>query len=942
LCGLLLSFAVMPQTAPDPNQNDGSPYGGLSLNQNLSTPTGPLAPGGGTGICVTNRVVDPCVLTGQYNRYRNSTSVYESTLGGYNASNFPSNFGLAHLYQFNSALPYTYKYEPMAAQPLYITNVDVPGAPSTACNDTQICNLMIAVTLNDYVYAFDTSQTSGTVAPLWSDNLIGLNPSTGQDNSSSHCGQNDLPFANNFSGLPGGSNLAYYGAVATPVIDVNTSLTGGDPILHVVSACVMPPSGKVIQWFLDAIDLTTGETIGTIQLHDPTTNRYFNSPYELSRASVLLTRPDTGSIVGYAAVGTYIYVAFGAGGAEVGAEKGNTYAYSGALLALGVQYSGSGSSATVTYSYLPLNSATTNFYTECVSGSCPATGVYPSPVYTNYDNMGYGTQGSGGGPSDWTSNSPQCTGPLGTNPNCSPGANWGVDGGGIWQSSFGPASNAEAQLYAVSGNGGFACTGSNGSQQCTSPGNVAYFGESAVAFPSGVNPNVSTSNASQSGLSATGTGWCELTATNGAPLIPAIALVYVNAGVVQNSQFLIYQGGANYTSAPTTASAAPSTIPSYGAGNVTCSGPVSLSVSLTSLAALSPIDFYAPYVNTYATDFPGYDGAGCPVTGPPCNNPFLMTQELSRLDLDLGVCGPVIIEPGGSNPGDLFMMTCDKVSNLYVMPTPEVAGVSLGMFQTGDAGLVNGTTVGSNIYQTEAPLKITRSTTNCETVDQPANGQLVSNGQVSGTCDEVHSVPWFNDLAVVWPTSESVELFQGSLNVTNPNGLNGTTYQYTFGAGPAYDPCVPPNQSNCSGSNPPFPPASGNSHGGLMAIAASNQQPPATLWVNVPLIPSGGAMPVGSLYAYSITFQSGSTGPSLTKIYQWNNNGATCPAAQSYTPPPISGWFTPSFTEPTLANGSVYVTTVCGVNNGTNYANCGTAGSASAVESGVIGFNICP
>lgn len=401
----------------------------------------------------------------------------------------------------------------------------------------------------------------------------------------------------------------------------------------------------------------------------------------------------------------------------------------------------------------------------------------------------------------------------------------------------------------------------------------------------------------------------------------------VPATASQNTPIIIYQGGANYTTAPGLAKTKPSTIANYPPAT-TCVGmgtnqTVTISTQLTSSVALSPQDFYTPYTNRYAGLFPGYDGNA---------SSFLMPQELSRLDLDFGSCGPVIIARGSGLP---FLMTCDKISMLYVMPMPEITGVSLGQFQVQDVGLTNGSGSGSTLYATEWPFKINRSSV-CETVDQngASNGIIGSNTQ----CDEVHSIPWFNDLAVVWPTAESVELFQGALT-SGPLPGGKTLTSYSFGnTGPAFDPCQV-SQNNCSGSAPPFPKASGNSKGGLMAIAASNQAPPATLWAVVPQATGiQGGQALGSLYAYSIAFQTVSppASASLANIYSWNNGGA-CPN----DPLPLTGWFPPAFTEPTLANGSVYIPMVCGVTDSLQKTYSGCLDVPGPV-SGILAFGTCP
>jgi hypothetical protein len=904
----------MPQTTQPPpippsayNADDGSPYGGVSLS-------GPAAPSGATGVCETNGQPDPCVLTGQDSRYRTSTNVNESNLAGKTSSNLGNNFGLAYFYKFDAPRFIPYGYEPASAQPLYISNVPY---------GTGTYNMLIAATLKDYVYAFDTSVNPGT--ELWNTDLI----------ASGHCGSLGTPFANNQMGNPGGSNLPYYGAVATPVIDTAVS---GHPILHVVSACVPSGSPKEIMWFLDAIDLTTSSIIGTTQLTDAavittkTDPRYqqggqsiFNSPYELSRASLLITHPSTGPVTG-----TYIYIGFGAGGGEVQGEDGDTYAYSGVLMAYFVQYSSCSSTCVATYTPLPApaSSYSGNFYSECqnylINGTCPTTGIFPSTVYTAFSNGGYGTQGSGGGPASWSSGG--CTQPPQST--CSPGANW-INGAGIWGSSAAVSSAASGNVYAVTGNGAFACTTSG--NECTSAASVNYFGESAIQFPAGIYPNIASGQYDPNTLSYSGSGWCELTFPN--PLssggIPAIALFQVPP--VSPYNLTIYQAGANYVTAPSQSGVEPSQISGYSAAS-SCSGTnsnmmVNVTPQLTSAAALVASDFYSAYVNTYNSAFPNYDGnAGA----------FLMNQELSRLDLDFGVCGPELLAHSGVN---LFALTCDKVSNMYVMPTPEISGVSLGEFQTGDAGLVNGSGSNGTTYKTQAPFQVSRVTGNCEKVDRGST----SNGNITGNCDEVHSIPWFNDLAVVHPTNESVELFQGATTFTG-NLQTGTTVQYSFGTSPAFDPCLTPN--NC-GSGEPFPPSAPNSKGGLMSIAATaTGQTPATLWEVIPQ-PSGaqGGAAIGSLHGYSITFQNLQAVPpvtaSLTSIYSWN--GQACSGSNFA----LTGWFTPSFTEPTLANGTVYVSMVCGVTDGkqSQYVNCDHVPYPASVTSGIAAFtnsSLCP
>jgi outer membrane protein assembly factor BamB len=202
---------------PPPAVDDGEPYGGVSIHHGNAAPGAP-PPANAGGVCNPG---DPCVLTGQYSRYRTSANPYETTLAGLADA---SSFGLTNFYPFPShTLPPrptppggNYTFEPAVAQPLYITRLPVGGVNK---------NVPLAASLDDYPYAFDTSD--GT--PLWSANLA------------NDCGSTGVPFDNNYSHSPGGTNLVYYGVVATPVIDIYSG-TAPVPTAFVVSACVEPSS----------------------------------------------------------------------------------------------------------------------------------------------------------------------------------------------------------------------------------------------------------------------------------------------------------------------------------------------------------------------------------------------------------------------------------------------------------------------------------------------------------------------------------------------------------------------------------------------------------------------------------------------------------------------------------------------------------------------------
>ena len=297
--------AAVAQPAP---ADERAPYGGVTPAPNNQAGKAPQdAPPAGSIPCITGGQTDPCVLTGQNSRYRTSVNVHEPGLAGLASG---SNFGMTQLYEVNSTPPTGFNYEPVVAQPLYVTNVG--GG-----------DLLFVVSLNDYIYAFDTGETSETVTPLWSINLA--QPSNGN----AHCGTSGYPFINVHARYPGAVlNLPYYGAVATPVIDLTPSPANSaiPPIAYVVTGCTSTFKGTSVKWFLDAIDLSTGTDLASAQM----TNSTFMSPNELSRAALLLNHPSTG--------GNYVYVAFAAGVSELGAATGQTYQENGAMFNFSITY----------------------------------------------------------------------------------------------------------------------------------------------------------------------------------------------------------------------------------------------------------------------------------------------------------------------------------------------------------------------------------------------------------------------------------------------------------------------------------------------------------------------------------------------------------------------------------------------------------------------------
>ena len=329
-------------------------------------------------------------------------------------------------------------------------------------------------------------------------------------------------------------------------------------------------------------------------------------------------------------------------------------------------------------------------------------------------------------------------------------------------------------------------------------------------------------------------------------------------------------------------------------------------VKFTSPTATTPSDFFAPHDQHYSqsTDDSNFLD--------PSPAPY-QTEELSRMDQDFGLSGIVLLPMTG---GATYAMTSDKSGYVYLT---SAGPYSLGGFQIGDVGLTSGSVT------TQLPFQGSRNGPNNSTAVCPVNND--STGIFGGTaCDEIHELAWFNNNMFAWPANESVETFLGT----------ATSSSYTFPTSPTYDPCL--TLYNCtphSGVFPSFPPADASSAGGLMALAANTagESPAAaTLWSIVPQ-KNGASAVAGTLYAYTVNSDS-----SLTEL--WTNVNHTANPHHCASEP-ATGWFSPSFTEPTLAAGTAYVATSCAETGGTSYTGCATTPSG-AILSGVLAFSTCP
>jgi len=405
-CAFFAGLALV-LTFPAVAQETFEPYGGPhiapgSLGSTRSTAS--AKPATGAVICGST---DPCVLTGQYDSFRNSQNGNEVKLGG--MTNF-SQFTTVGFYALDAIDVAPGKtITPIIAQPLYVTNVPV---------DDTTHNMLLVSTLNDSVYAFDAD----TGAVLWKrvgSNSLALDCSPTQGQAFTDTQAN---------GEPGIPNLAYYGIVSTPVVDVAPT----DPVMYVTVACSTPAMGPSYLWYLNAIDITTGEDLipGGLEI----TGDNFVPSNELQRPSLLITHP-AGSEGG---TETFLYAGFGTGVWEL---AGGSYSYTGALFAWEIDYPFSIKQLGNPFVTTKRTNGTTNIF--------PAT----SP-------------------------------PICKSPTCDDGDNWVGNGGGIWSSGKGIAADPSSNVFVGSGNGPFAC-GYTGTfpTSCTDPEMVQNWGESIMEFP---------------------------------------------------------------------------------------------------------------------------------------------------------------------------------------------------------------------------------------------------------------------------------------------------------------------------------------------------------------------------------------------------------------------------------------------------------------------------
>jgi hypothetical protein len=297
---------------------------------------------------------------------------------------------------------------PIMAQPLYVAGITVSSPVQGTCNP---CNMVVAVTLNDTVFAWKADGT-GAGNLLWSRQGTGGAAGTNALYYDDCNGPGSMPVAND-------TTLQFEGILSTPVIDAS----GATPMMFLVSRC--QTSGALDKYYLHQLDLTTGL--------DAITKRHIggsggdftgiNEGWQLQRPALLQVKNSNNTTTP-----TLIYILFGTGVQESYVNKD----YTGWLVAY------------------------------------QSTSTALSPIFA-YSNEPTGCGTGGGLKDDNVTSNGQCTGNSGS-PSCdcyinAPyiAPNWGGHGGGCWMSGNGPAASPAGAISSDNavhtffgcGNGGF-------------------------------------------------------------------------------------------------------------------------------------------------------------------------------------------------------------------------------------------------------------------------------------------------------------------------------------------------------------------------------------------------------------------------------------------------------------------------------------------------------
>jgi hypothetical protein len=207
---------------------------------------------------------NPCWATGSFDNHRDSHNNNEAILlstgttavCAYNTCANPvqQNAVLAVDGILTGDLPNGQLTNPVYAQPLYVPNIKINGAPSgSKCYNGGTCNLVVASTLNGTLFAWDAD----TYALIWDRQGT---PAVAQGTAGNAFWYNDCKEAGAGPVVSNGGGVPFFGSVSTGVIDFSNT-TSSPAVLYLTSACTNTQKSITAAWFLHGIDLLTGKDI---------------------------------------------------------------------------------------------------------------------------------------------------------------------------------------------------------------------------------------------------------------------------------------------------------------------------------------------------------------------------------------------------------------------------------------------------------------------------------------------------------------------------------------------------------------------------------------------------------------------------------------------------------------------------------------------------------
>jgi len=228
----------------------------------------------------------PCVLTVQYNNARQDASIYENALTVGSVMGAMAGKSIFKVDKSGLPIPYgtnpPFPTNPVYAQPLYVAGLTV-GAGTY--------NVLYVAALNGEVYAYSADHASvsstsecvtvGTNGCLWfrdetnSPGMRGLkhNCDTGAGPGNSVVGP----------AIPG--YLEFAGTISTPVIEAK----GAAAAIYVTNLCAKTDASE--HWYLNALSLTSGATLGVTEITYNTIVSSPNGPQQAFAPASQLQRP---------------------------------------------------------------------------------------------------------------------------------------------------------------------------------------------------------------------------------------------------------------------------------------------------------------------------------------------------------------------------------------------------------------------------------------------------------------------------------------------------------------------------------------------------------------------------------------------------------------------------------------------------------------------------